>query len=78
MALNITRCPTCDSARIRRVRKSLRRTCKSQAYVVPNLEFEKCPDCSERLFDHEAMRKIEAHSPAYAKRRAADKAAATR
>ena len=78
MTLKITRCPTCDSARIRRVRKSLRRTWRGTAYVVPNLEFEECPDCGERLFDHEAMRKIEAHSPAYAKRRAAEKAAATR
>jgi hypothetical protein len=33
--------------------------------VVPNLEFEECPDCGERLFDHAAMQKIEAYSPAY-------------
>ena len=78
MTLKITRCPTCDSPRIRRVRKSLRRTWKGQAYVVPNLEFEECLDCGERLFDHEAMRKIETHSPAYAKRRVTDKRAASR
>jgi YgiT-type zinc finger domain-containing protein len=76
MTLKITRCPTCDSPRIERVRKSLRRTWKGQAYVVPNLEFEECPDCGERLFDHAAMQKIEAHSPAYAKRRPAEKKAA--
>jgi hypothetical protein len=40
---------------------------------VPNLEFEECPNCGERLYDHDAMRKIEEHSPAYAKRRAAEK-----
>ena len=45
MALKITRCPTCDSKRIRRVRKSVRRTWKERAYVVPNLEFEECPEC---------------------------------
>jgi YgiT-type zinc finger domain-containing protein len=73
MTLKITRCPTCESPRIKRVRKNLRRTWKGQAYVVPNLEFEECPDCGERLFDHPAMQKIEAHSPAYAKRRTADK-----
>jgi len=73
MTLKITRCPTCESPRIKRVRKNLRRTWKGQAYVVPNLEFEECPDCGERPFDHTAMQKIEAHSPAYAKRRAAEK-----
>ena len=78
MALKITRCPTCDSTRIRRVRKSVRRTWKERAYVVPNLEFEECPECGERLFDREAMRKIETYSPAFAKQRAADKKAAAR
>ena len=73
MELKITECPTCGSKRIKRVRRNFRDTWKGQAYVVPNLEFEECPDCGERLFDHAAMQKIEAHSPAYAKRRTADK-----
>jgi len=68
MELQITRCPTCESPRMRRVRKNLRRTFRGQSYVVPNLDFEECPDCGERLFDRDAMRKIEAHSPAYRKR----------
>jgi hypothetical protein len=38
-----------------------------------NVQFLECPDCNEQLFDHTAMQKIEAHSPAYAKRRAAEK-----
>jgi hypothetical protein len=48
MELKITRCPTCHSRRIKRVKKNLRRTFKGQAYVVPNLEFEECPDPSIR------------------------------
>ena len=67
MKLRITRCPTCDSPRIHRVRKTVRRTFKGQTYVVPRLDFEECPDCGERLYDRDAMRKIEAHSPAYPK-----------
>lgn len=59
--------------RIKRVRKSLRRTWKGQAYVVPNLESEECPDCGEHLFVHDAMHQIESHSPASAKRRIAEK-----
>jgi YgiT-type zinc finger domain-containing protein len=60
------------------VRKSVRRTWKDRAYVVPDLEFEECPECGERLFDHAAMRKIETYSPAYAKGRAVEKKAAAR
>jgi YgiT-type zinc finger domain-containing protein len=73
VALKITECPTCGSKRIRRMRRNFHGAYKGQAYVVPNLEFEQCPDCGERLFDHDAMQKIEEHSPAYAKRRAAGK-----
>ncbi len=42
-----------------------------QPYVVPDLEFHECPACGEQLYGPEAMRKIQAYSPAYAKRRAA-------
>ena len=77
MGLEITECPTCASRRIRHVRKNLRRTWKGQAYVVPNLEYWECPDCGEHVYDRDAMRQIGAHSPAYAKRRAAEKKTAT-
>jgi YgiT-type zinc finger domain-containing protein len=73
MILDITQCPTCESPRIKRVKKNQRRTFKGKAYVVPNLEYWECPDCGEHVYDHAAMRKIEAHSPAYAKRRAGEK-----
>jgi len=69
-------CPTCGSPKLRKVRKNLRRTYRDQRYVVPNVEYLECPDCNEQLFDHAAMQKIEAHSPAYAKRRTAEKKAA--
>jgi YgiT-type zinc finger domain-containing protein len=65
--LDIRECPVCGSANIQRVRRDLRREFQGQAYVVPRLAFWECPDCGERLFDREAMRAIEAHSPAYAK-----------
>lgn len=67
MQRKITRCPTCDSPRIRRVRRNLRRTFQGRTYVVPNLEFDLCPDCGEHLYDRLAMRKIQDHSPAYRK-----------
>jgi YgiT-type zinc finger domain-containing protein len=69
--LKITRCPTCGSRKIKTVRRTLTRRFEGEAYTVPNLAFHECPDCGERLYDRDAMRKIEAHSPAYAKSHAA-------
>jgi YgiT-type zinc finger domain-containing protein len=65
--LKITKCPTCGSRNIKVVRRNVMREFDGQRYTVPGLAFHECPDCGERLFDRDAMRKIEAHSPAFAK-----------
>ncbi|MBI4443703.1 MAG: YgiT-type zinc finger protein [Acidobacteria bacterium] len=65
--VKITICPTCGGKRIRLLRQNWTGSFQGQTYTVPDLEFYECPDCGERLFDREAMRKIEAHSPAYSK-----------
>ncbi|MDL1912826.1 hypothetical protein FBQ81_19385 [Chloroflexi bacterium CFX6] len=49
--LQIKTCPTCSSDKIKRVTRDLTRVYKG----------------SEKVFDHEAMLKIESHSPAYRK-----------
>jgi hypothetical protein len=51
------------------------RSYEGKPYTIPNLEFYECPDCGEHIYDRVAMRKIEAHSPAYAKSRAQKKSA---
>jgi len=48
---------------------------RSQTYNVPDLVYHQCPVCEEELYDREAMRKIEAHSPAFAKLRTRKRAA---
>ena len=73
--LKITFCPTCGSRKIRAVRRVLSRTYRGKPYTVPNLEYYECPDCGERLFDRDAMRKIEKYSPAYSKLHARKKSA---
>jgi len=65
--IRITKCPTCGSGRIRRVRRDWTDTFEGETYTVPDLEFHQCPDCGERLYDRQAMRKIEAHCPAFEK-----------
>jgi YgiT-type zinc finger domain-containing protein len=67
--LKITICPTCGSDRIRLVRRDLPGEFRGQPYIVPDLEFHECPNCGEHVYDAQAMRKIEAVSPAFAKRR---------
>ncbi len=68
--VTITNCPTCGSERIKKVRRKWVGKYRGRAYVVPRLEFYECPVCGEKVYDREAMRKIEAYSPAIAKARA--------
>jgi YgiT-type zinc finger domain-containing protein len=63
----ITQCPTCGSDQIKRVRRKWVGRSAGKSYQVPNLEFYECPVCGERVYDREAMRKIEAHSPVFTK-----------
>jgi len=65
--IKITTCPTCGSKRIKKVKRDLACDFNTHTYVVPALEFYECPDCGERVYDREAMRKIESCSPAFAK-----------
>ena len=68
MKLEITRCPTCGTDQIKQVRRDWTGVYHGQAYVVPALTFYECPVCGERVFEREALTKIQAYSPAFAKR----------
>ncbi len=72
--IQITVCPSCDSTEIRTVRQDWTGKFQGRLYTVPSLEFYECPDCGERIYDREAMRRIEAHSPAFAIRHVEKKA----
>ena len=62
--LKTTICPTCGGRKIKRVRRDCPREIAGHRYTIPNLLLYECPNCGERLYDREAMRKIEAYSPA--------------
>ena len=68
MKLHIRTCPSCGGS-IRKVRKKLTDTAAGRKYSVQSLEFYECPECGERVFDTEAMHRIEAASPAFKKPR---------
>lgn len=59
----LTQCPTCASPKIKPVRRTWVGTSGGRTYKVPNLRFYECPDCGERVFDPEAVDRIEAHRP---------------
>jgi YgiT-type zinc finger domain-containing protein len=63
--IQITVCPSCGGGNIIRVRQDWTGEFRGQPYTVPDLEFYECPDCGERIYDREAMRKIEVCSPAF-------------
>ena len=65
--MRIDRCATCGSDHIKKVRGNWDSEYRGKAYRVPGLEFHQCPVCGERVFDREAMRKIEAQSPAFSR-----------
>jgi len=75
--LKITTCPTCGSGKIKRVRRDWTDEAGGARYTVPALEFYECPSCGERVYDREAMRKIEAYCPAF-REKAKKRLAATR
>lgn len=56
-------CPTCGTKSIRKVKRTLNRTYRGEAYRVPNVEFYECPDCGERVFSPEAVDLIETRCP---------------
>jgi len=65
--LDISLCPSCGSSRIGEVQRDVTREFEGQTYTVPQLTFYECPDCGEAAYDPEAVRKLEAHSPAFSK-----------
>lgn len=74
--LRISRCPSCGSEEIQRVRRDWVGKFRGRAYTVPELEFYECPACGEKVYDRQAMRRIEACSPAFIRGRTAQEVCA--
>jgi YgiT-type zinc finger domain-containing protein len=66
---SITTCPTCGSPQIKKVRRDWSGEAHGRSYTVPDLEFYECPVCGEKVYNRQAMQKIQSHSPAFAKER---------
>jgi len=55
--------------RIARIQRDWTGEFQGKKYRVEALEFYECPVCGEQVLDREAMRRIEAKSPAFRLRR---------
>ena len=65
--LRIAICPTYGSNKIKKVRRDWSGEFQGQCYTVPSLAFYGCPVCAEKVYNRQPIRKIEEHSPAFAK-----------
>ena len=63
--LKITVCPSCGSRKIKKTKHKWTGKFRGQTYRIPTLEIYECANCGEKVYDREAMRKIEAYSPAF-------------
>ena len=67
-------CPSCGSSAIRKVTGRCRGNYRGRRYTVEGLEYYTCPRCHEKVYPPEAMRRIQAASPAYSKPRSVRRA----
>jgi YgiT-type zinc finger domain-containing protein len=74
-SFHVSACPACGSTRIRSVRGDWSGTFKRKRYVVKDLRYFHCPRCGEKVYSPDAMRRIQAVSPAFSKTRRVRKTA---
>lgn len=69
-AFTVSVCPTCNSRRIKRIRGRWGGSYRGKSYEVAALEYYSCPNCGEKVYPPEAMRRIQDASPGYTRRAA--------
>lgn len=74
----ISACPSCGSPAIRKVKGEWTGRYKGMSYSVGALEYYACPNCQEKVYPPEAMRRIQEASPAYSRPRRVRRASGPR
>jgi len=67
--LKIKTCPTCGRRNVRQVTRGVECNFRGQVYTAPAIQFHECPDCGEKLYDRQAMQKMESCRPKGRRRR---------
>ena len=63
--MDISHCPSCGSGKIKKVRGPVSHEYEGETYTTPGVTYHQCPDCGERVYDGEAVSKMQAASPAF-------------
>jgi YgiT-type zinc finger domain-containing protein len=66
-SFSLSACPSCRSTKIQAVTGEWSGSFQGKGYVVKDLRYFECPRCGEKVYDPEAMRRIQAVSPAFPK-----------
>lgn len=72
--LSISTCPSCGSSAIRKIKGKWSGNFRGKKFTVAALEYFDCPNCHEKVYPPQALRRIQESSPAYAKSRAVRRA----
>ena len=59
MIEKITRCPSCGSAKIKKIRGKWSGQYRGRPYSVRSLEYHECSNCGEKVYGPQAMRASE-------------------
>jgi YgiT-type zinc finger domain-containing protein len=59
MRPKLTKCPTCDSTKLKLVRSDYTLKLPNRVVVVPKLDRYECPNCGEVLFDYDGIKRLE-------------------
>jgi len=65
MKIDIIHCPSCGSGKIKKIRGPVSHAFEGVTYTVRGVTYHECPDCGERVYDAEAVSKMQAASPAF-------------
>ncbi|MBI5091769.1 MAG: YgiT-type zinc finger protein [Candidatus Hydrogenedentes bacterium] len=65
--MNISHCPSCGSEKIKKLRGPVSHEFEGKVYTARGITYHQCPDCGERVYDGEAVEKMQSASPAFHK-----------
>jgi YgiT-type zinc finger domain-containing protein len=57
--MQLTKCPLCRSAKIRRICEDFKVTVAGKKTIIPDVDRYKCFSCGEELFDHASNEKLD-------------------
>lgn len=63
--MDIITCPSCGSRNIKKVRRAVSHEIDGETYTVPGITYHACAECGERVYDGNAVSKMQAASPAF-------------